>query len=616
MCGITGYWSRSGNADPARVIADMTAALAHRGPDAGAVWHEDGLALGHRRLSVVDLSAAGAQPMVSACGRYVMVYNGEIYTAADLRADLPHIAFRGHSDTEAILEGCAAWGVEATVHRLIGMFAFALWDRREHRLTLARDRLGIKPLYWTHRQGTFLFASELKAFRAWPGFAPPLDRAALASFFRHTYIPAPATIFEGVFKLEPGHILTMEDGGAPQSRSYWSLRQKAVEGAGRRFEGSEGELVDHLDNLLGDAVERRMVADVPLGAFLSGGIDSSLVAAMMQARSGRPVKTFTMAFDVPGFDESAHAAAVARHLGTEHHAMPVTARDALEVVPHLSEWYDEPFADPSQIPTYLVSKLARRQVTVALSGDGGDELFAGYDRYARVEEIWRRIGGIPYPLREIAAAPLRRMGGRPGRAGEVLGCRDADALFRRIVSVWSEGRPVRQAKELATAFDDPSLARDLPELLDRMLYLDSVTHLSDDILAKVDRASMAVSLEVRVPLLDHRVVEMAFCLPNRLRRRGNKGKWPLRQVLYRYVPESMIERPKMGFAVPICQWLRTELRDWVEDLLQPDRLAEHGVLETKQIVDRWHQHRNGTADWTTQLWTVLMFQAWRRRWNY
>lgn len=616
MCGIVGYWAaREGGAGSRAVTQGMADTLAHRGPDAGAVWSEGGLALGHRRLSVVDLSQAGAQPMVSACGRYVIVYNGEIYTAADMRADLPHIAFRGHSDTEAILEGCAAWGVEATGERLIGMFAFALWDRQERCLTLARDRLGIKPLYWTRMSGAFLFGSELKALRAWPDFRPQIDRAALAAYFRHTYIPAPATIFEGVHKLEPGHILTLADGREPEIRSYWSLRQKAVAAAQDRFTGSEEDLVTHLDGLLGDAVERRMVADVPLGAFLSGGVDSSLVAALMQARSSRPIKTYTMAFDVPGYDESAHAAAVARHLGTEHHEMPVTARDALDVVPSLAEWYDEPFADSSQIPTYLVSKLARRHVTVALSGDGGDELFAGYDRYARVENLWRRTGGIPYPLRRAGGGLAGLLGGRIGKAGEVLACRDADALFHRIVSVWPEGQPVRNAGVLRTRFDDPALVHDLPGLLDRMLYLDSVTHLPDDILTKVDRASMAASLETRVPLLDHRVAEFAFRLPDELRRRDGKGKWPLRQVLYRYVPETLIERPKMGFMVPVGHWLRSELRDWAEDLLRREALEDGGLLDSRPILDCWRQHLAGSHDWTTRLWTVLMAQAWRRRWS-
>lgn len=625
MCGIVGAWALGGlDVTSGQAVQAMTDSLRHRGPDAGAVWRDDaaGVALGHRRLAVVDLSPAGAQPMVSASGRHVIVYNGEIYTADQIRRDLGGLAFRGHSDTEAILEACEAWGVEATLDRLIGMFAFALWDRVERRLTLVRDRLGIKPLYWSFQGGTLLFGSELKAFAAWPGFAPRIDRAALAEFFHHTYIPAPATIFQGVHKLMPGHVLTLGADGVPHSRAYWSLKDVAATQAGNRFDGDDTAMIDALDALLGDAVGKRMVADVSLGAFLSGGVDSSLVAALMQARSPRPVKTFTIAFDVPSFDESVHAAAVARHLGTDHHEMRVTAADALAVVPDLAQWYDEPFADSSAIPTYLVSAMARRHATVALSGDGGDELFAGYARYARVEELWRKIAPYPASLRRPMGRVLSFLGrsnpaGLMSRAGDILSAQDADALFRRIVAVWrhSDGL-VPGAEPLATPFSQPDLKTALPGLLDRMLYLDSVTHLSDDILTKVDRTSMAVSLEVRVPVLDHRIAAFAFGISDRQRRADGRGKWPLREVLYRYVPRSLIDRPKMGFMVPVGAWLRGELREWAEDLLAPRALAEGGFLDEGLVRRRWEEHGSGRRDWTVHLWTVLMFQAWRRRWGY
>lgn len=624
MCGIAGILANhhAAELDLAAVAGAMADTLRHRGPDAGAAWADQaaGIAFGHRRLSIIDLSPAGAQPMASACGRFVIAYNGEVYSAAEIRRDLPTIEFRGHSDTEAVLEACTAWGVEKTLSRLIGMFAFAVWDRRDRCLTLARDRMGIKPLYWARLGGAFLFASELKAFHAHPAFRAEVDRDALALFFRLGYIPAPDSIFVSVRKLAPGHVLTVAVGQEPEIRPYWSLRDVARAGAAAPFAGSDEEATDALETLLVDSVQRRMVADVPLGAFLSGGIDSSLVTALMQARASQPVKTYTIAFAEKGFDESEHARGIAHHLGTEHHELPVTARDALDIVPALSDVYDEPFADSSQIPTCLVSRLARRHVTVALTGDGGDELFAGYARYAHAERLGR-IGAIPAPLRAAAAGLARGVaacgaGAMAEKSAEILNCDGVDAQFARIVTLWRDTAAlVPGAKKLPTAIDDATLTADLPLALDRMLYRDSVTHLVDDILVKVDRASMAVGLEARIPLLDHRVAAFAFSLPDRFRRRDGRGKWLLRRVLARHVPEPLFERPKMGFMIPLAAWLRGELRDWAESLLTPARLAEGGLIRPEPVRRMWREHQSGARDRSSQLWAILMFQTWRERWT-
>jgi asparagine synthase (glutamine-hydrolysing) len=624
MCGIVGLKADASlTIEAERSVAAMADRLTHRGPDGSGSWSDTaaGISFGHRRLAVIDLTPSGHQPMVSANGRFVLSYNGEIYGGDAIRADLPQISFRGNSDTETILEACAAWGFERTLPRLVGMFAFALWDRETRTLILARDRLGIKPLYWTKQVDGFLFASELKAFRAWPGFAPEINRDALASYFRATYIAEPDSIFCGVNKLPPGHILRLKPGAPPEIAPFWRLRDAAVAGRANRSTDDPAATVERLDALLGDAVEKCMIADVPLGAFLSGGIDSSLVVALMQARSARPVRTFTMAFDQPGYDESDHARAIAHHLGTKHTELPVRAHEALDLIPRLADLYDEPFADSSQIPTYLVSRLAREHVTVALSGDGGDELFDGYERYRWTRHLWSRTAWLPASLRSAIARVGRGvpLTGAPGvqrdKLAEILECRTADALFRRTASSWqSADILVRGAKRARSVFDDPDLATDLPDLQDRMQYLDGVTHLSDDVLTKVDRASMAMSLEVRVPLLDHRVAEFAFRIPPHMRRHDGKGKWPLRQVLKRYVPERLFDRPKMGFMVPLGRWLRTDLRDWAEALLDPSRLEDGGYLNAAPIRARWREHLAGTRDWSSQLWTVLMFQTWRARW--
>ncbi len=619
----------------------MGDALALRGPDDRGVWSDPaaGIALAHRRLSIVDLSPLGHQPMVSSCGRWVIAFNGEIYNFSELRAELEQAgrSFRGQSDTEVIVEGCALWGVAETVRRLWGMFAIALWDRKERRLHLVRDRLGIKPLYWGVFGDLVLFGSELKALAAHPGWERRIDRDALAAYLRFAYVPAPRSIWRDVFKLEPGTILTIGADGGRNTDIYWSAADVARAGIGARTDWplSDTEATDRLEDLLGDAVNRHMVSDVPLGAFLSGGIDSSTVVALMQKHSRRPVRTFSIGFNEAGYDEAAHAAAIARHIGTDHTELYVEPAHALEIVPRLAEWYDEPFADSSQIPTFLVSEMTRAKVTVALSGDGGDELFAGYNRYRLARSLGRVLSALPAPLGRVAAGGLTAMpvaawdrlfGLVPGRlrppqpgdkvhklAG--LLTETPDTVYRRLVSQWNEPEKLAiGGTEPIGPLTDPGLRRDFPDPLDRMQLLDTLTYLPDDILTKVDRASMAVSLEARVPLLDHRVVAFAWSLPHRMKMRDGESKWLLRRVLYRHVPKSLLDRPKMGFGIPIGSWLRGPLRDWAEDLLDETAMRADGLLDPAPIRARWAEHLSGRRNWQYPLWTVLMLQAWRRRW--
>jgi len=641
MCGIAGFIAgrSQGSTRPiGEVAAAMSDTLRHRGPDDDGIWcdPEAGVALIHRRLSIVDLSPAGHQPMVSTDGRYIIIYNGEVYSHEEIRPLLlaRGVSFRGHSDTEVILESIAAFGVEATLSRLIGMFAIALWDRKDRTLTLVRDRLGIKPLYWAKFGDFFLFGSELKALRAHPGWTPRIDRNAAASYMRFNYVGAPHSIYEGVHKLEPGMVLTLPWGGEPRIAPYWDARKVAQAGINNPVRGSDRELTDKLETLLTDAVRRRMIADVPLGAFLSGGIDSSTVVALMKAANAGPVKTFTIGFDVTGYDEAPHAAAVARHLGTDHTELTVTAQQALDVIPKLPEWYDEPFADSSQIPTYLVSAMTRKHVTVALSGDGGDELFAGYNRYRLAPRFWQNMSMLPVGARRAMAAALTSLtpdrwssllsvlpgvpaliGDKMYKAASVLASADGDAVYRQLVTHWEPDRMMPGTSEPKNILWDKSLAAEMPSLLDRMQLFDIVTYLPDDILAKVDRASMAVALEARVPLLDHRVVEFGWRLPHAAKIRGGTTKWLLRQVLYRHVPQELVERPKMGFGIPLAEWLRGPLRDWAESLLDEKRLREAGLFDTALVRQYWAEHISGHRNWQYLLWSVLMFEAWRERWS-
>ena len=637
MCGIAGFVDFKPAPETALLAraGKMADTLLHRGPDAGACWADPnaGFATGHRRLSIVELSEAGAQPMVSQSGRFVLSYNGEVYNAAEIRPELEAkgYVFRGHSDTEVILEACAEWGVPATVRRLIGMFAFALWDRRDHRLWLVRDRLGIKPLYWGHFGNFFLFGSELKALRAHPAWPVEINRDAIAAFVRFNYIPTPHSIYRNVYKLPPGAILEIGARGKVGLECFWSLDDVIRSARRDPFRGSDADAEEALGSVLGDAVEKRMIADVPLGAFLSGGINSSTVVALMQSRSTRPVRTFSIGFHESEYNEAPYAKAVASHLGTDHTELYVTHDEARDVIPRLTEIYDEPFADSSQIPTYLISALTRRHVTVALSGDGGDELFCGYNRYFHALSIRPYISTLPRSLRWTAASAIRTISPStwnraqrliPGRmqlphigeklhkfAGILL--QDEDQTYLQLLSQFHQpGDIVNGGTEPPTIIAAAATKRFMPDYVERMQYLDTLTYLPDDILTKVDRASMAVSLEARVPIIDHRVVELAWRLPARMRFRDGKSKWILRRVLRRFVPDALIDRPKMGFGVPIDHWLRGPLREWAEDLLSESSLTKDGLFNPGPIRARWAAHLQGRENWQYSLWTIIMMQAW------
>lgn len=647
MCGIAGFLDRAchkKNYDPQVVALRMANTLHHRGPDDAGIWvdAEAGVALGHRRLSIIDLSPTGHQPMISTSGRYVTVFNGEIYNYTEIRKELEELSSRqwcGHSDTEVMLAAFEKWGVEDTVKRFIGMFAFALWDRQERLLHLVRDRLGEKPLYYGSMGDVFLFGSELKALRTHSSWRGEIDRNALALYMRYNYIPAPYSIYKGINKLLPGTILTLNTKNLrfiPNPISYWSAQTVAEIGVSNLFCGTDTEAINYLDGLLRESIKHQMVADVPLGAFLSGGIDSSTVVALMQAQSNRPVKTFTIGLNEAGYNEAEHAKAVARHLGTEHTELYISPQEAMDVIPKLPTLYDEPFSDSSQIPTFLVSQMARRHVTVSLSGDAGDELFGGYNRYFLGRKIWNKIRIVPRPFRGLAAkmitsvSPQRLdrvaetfssiMPGevRAGRAGdklhklaEIIDKESPEALYKELVSHWkTPSSVVLDSHEPTTVISDRSQWADLDDFTLKMMYLDTMTYLQDDILVKVDRAAMGVSLETRVPFLDHRVVEFAWQLPLSMKIRDGQGKWILRQVLHKYVPKEMIERPKMGFGVPIDTWLRGPLRDWAEDLLNENRLRQEGFFEPSPIREKWAEHLSGKRNWQYHLWDVLMFQTW------
>lgn len=640
MCGIAGVMKYAAT-DLGQIVSAMIAAIRYRGPDDSGMWCDPsaGVGLGHARLSVLDLSSAGHQPMLSASGRYVLVFNGEIYNHLEIREELGRRLWRGHSDTETLLAAFQTWGVEKTLQASTGMFALALWDRTERCLTLARDRIGEKPLYYGWSRETFLFSSELNSLAVYPDWGNDIDRAALASFMRYAYVALPHSIYSGVRKLLPGTYVkfSTEDppGYWPSPIPYWSAA--LVAGQDVETDWTDERAVEELHRLLSRAVRGQMVADVPLGAFLSGGIDSSTVVALMQAHSSRPVKTFSIGFEEKDYNEAPHASAVAKHLGTEHTELYVSSSDAQAVIPLISSMYAEPFADASAIPTLLLSQLVRRHVTVSLSGDGGDELFGGYNRYVWGRSIWRRISRLPISVRTITARAITalspecwdrlgecflsrlpvalRLSSFGDKIHKLAGVIDADSqaeLYRRLISqdqepessvlgghepsIWAD----EQARQLATH-----------DLSEQMMFHDLVGYLTDDILVKLDRAAMAVSLETRVPLLDHRVVEFAWRLPLSMKIRSEgEGKWLLRQVLYRYVPRQLIDRPKMGFGVPIDSWLRGPLREWAEDLLNESRLRREGYFNPSPIRQKWSEHLSGKRNWQYLLWNVLMFQSW------
>ncbi|WBA17145.1 asparagine synthase (glutamine-hydrolyzing) [Salinivibrio kushneri] len=637
MCGITGFWSDQ-FFDPA-IVENMATRITRRGPDDAGVWadSEIGLALAHRRLSIQDLSPAGHQPMCSPCKRYTLVYNGEIYNHQKLRVELEReggaFDWKGSSDTETLLAALIHWGLQGALERLNGMFAFALWDGRNRSLVLARDRMGEKPLYYGHSGGVFLFGSELKALKAHPAWQAKVNRDALALYMRHSYVPAPWSIYSGVFKLPPAHYVVIREQGLviDEPHCYWDLSCIAESGT-QQAVGGTSELIEDLDNLLRDSIGQRMSADVPLGAFLSGGYDSTMVVAQMQAQSDKPIKTFSIGFREEGYDEAQHAKAVASHLGTDHTELYVTPEQAIDVIHNLPTIYDEPFSDSSQIPTYLVSQLARNHVTVCLSGDGGDELFYGYGRYFKAEQLWSKLHRLPLPFRKLIGYSLNYVPGRfldkamrvlplkyrishlPDRLpklAEMIAYPSGEALYRHFVSHFKDPATlVLGANEPNTILSQQETHPDVPSLREKMMYLDQMTYLPDDILTKVDRASMAVSLEARVPLLDHRLVEFAWQVPTEHKFRDGQSKWLLRQVLYKYVPKELMDRPKMGFGVPIEHWLRGPLREWAERLLEEQRLIEEGFFDPVQIRKMWREHLSGERRWHYYLWDVLMFQAW------
>ena len=645
MCGVTGFLdtrATSSDEELLELLEPMTESLRHRGPDDAGTWTDAGagVGLGFRRLAIIDLSEHGHQPMASGSGRFVVVFNGEIYNYRDLRAELEAGGgrFRGSSDTEVMLEAFERWGFDDALQRLNGMFAMALWDRRERTLTLARDRMGEKPLYYGWAGPVFLFGSELKALRAHPRCSPEIDRDALSLFLRYKYVPAPRSIYRDIVKLPAGTSVTIDParrGERPAPRAYWSVREAAEAGLGAPLADGR-DATDELETLLRDAVGMRMYADVPLGAFLSGGVDSSTVVALMQAQSARPVKTFTIALSEMGYDESPFAREVARRLGTDHTELEVTPREAMEAISRLPTVFDEPFADSSQLPTLLVSELTRRSVTVSLSGDGGDELFGGYNRHRLVSSIWGRVGKVPGPLRHAASGALERVpaelvnravsrfprlargeaGQRPGdklqKLAAALAVDGPEQMYLRLVSHWTDPAAlVLGAAEPVTTVTDPGSW--VPGLTDaeRAMFLDAVTYLPDDILTKVDRASMAASLESRAPYLDHRVVELAWRVPLSMKIRDGGGKWLLREVLRRYLPADLFDRPKAGFGIPIDSWLRGPLRDWAEALLGERRLRDEGFLDPRPVRLAWQEHLAGKHNQQYLLWDVLMFQAWR-----
>ena len=650
MCGIAGFINKSKieAAELTAIASSMARKLTHRGPNGSGVWAdaELGIGLAHQRLAIIDLSPAGNQPMTSKCGRFVLVFNGEIYNHQKIRQELkqvptstPHL-FEGHSDTETILAAISQWGLEFALNKCVGMFALALWDKREHSLHLARDRVGEKPLYYGLYNGNLLFGSELKAITSYPGFNAEINRNALAQYLQYNFIPAPNSIYQGIYKLPPGSHLKVTKNQIsqqilPEPLTYWSLSQVASKAQKNPFRGGEDLAVLELERLLSESISDQIIADVPLGAFLSGGIDSSTVVALMQSLSDKPVKSFTIGFAESNYDESKHAQQVAKHIGTDHTELFVSPDQALDVIPKLPTLYDEPFADVSQIPTFLVSTLASKDVTVCLSGDGGDELFGGYNRHINGSSLWRKVNRIPHNIRNVASQTIKKVpqktwesafrttkrmipkayqynmvGEKMHKIGHLLSAESGDQIYNLLLSKWHESeRILADTTHLNTAISNtcPSEIRNLEQ---RMMFMDTAMYLPDDILVKIDRAAMGASLETRVPMLDHRLIEFAWTLPIEMNIRGSQGKRLLRKLLYRHVPAPLIERPKAGFSVPIDDWLRGPLRDWAEDLLDHKKISSEGYFCPEVLRRKWDQHTSGKYNWGQQLWSITTFQAW------
>ena len=640
MCGFSGFFSPDNLIDHAvEVLKNMGMAIKHRGPDSAGEWLDsvNNVGFTHQRLAIVDLSLAGHQPMVSYGNRFVIAFNGEIYNHLDLRRELEagkqDVLWVGHSDTETLLAGFELWGIRKTIEKSVGMFAFSVWDHSDKTLTLGRDRLGEKPLYYGWQDETFLFGSELKALRAHPDFKAEINRDAITLLLRHNYIPAPHCIYRNIKKLLPGHLLVISESHREgQMIEYWSAAGVCENGYKYRFTGSPEQAVDALEKLLKASIKQQMMADVPLGAFLSGGVDSSTIVSLMQAQSDKPIKTFSIGFNEESYNEAVHAKAVAEHLGTEHTELYVSAEEAMAVIPELANIYDEPFSDSSQIATFIVAKMAREHVTVSLSGDAGDELFCGYNRYVLTSALWGKLSYIPAFVRRFCAKiilciPIRiwnrintifpksirmsNLGDKMHKAAGVLGMKSRADLYKRLVSHWQSPEDiVIDAQEPKTVITDRQRAPRLKNDIEQMMALDTLSYLPDDILVKVDRACMGNSLEGRIPFLNHEVVEFAWSLPLKYKLRNGVSKWCLKEVLYRHVPKSLIDRPKMGFGVPIGTWLRGPLKEWAEKLLEETRLKDEGFFEPKPIIKMWCEHQSGKRNWQYQLWDILMFQTW------
>jgi asparagine synthase (glutamine-hydrolysing) len=653
MCGIVGLFRPGGGDESALagIATRMADTLVHRGPDSHGIWANApaGVAFGHRRLSILELSEAGAQPMRSDCGRLTVTFNGEIFNHLEIRSELEASGaapnWRGHSDTETLIYAVRQWGVAGALPRFIGQFAFALWDAKEGTLSLCRDRFGEKPLFYGWCGRDLVFGSELKALSAHPNWSPVLDRSALTAFMRYSYVPAPLTIWQGIRKLTSASFVTLatdaSPGTIPEPTAYWSLADRVVAGQDTRI-SDETEAVGELQRLLSIAVKRQCLSDVPLGAFLSGGVDSSTIVALMQAQASQPVRTFSIGFSDAAFNEADDARKVASHLGTSHTELQVDAKTAMDVIPGLPRIYDEPFADSSQIPTHLVAALARQHVTVALSGDGGDELFGGYNRHVWGGRLHARFGKLPAPLRRALSALLtavspepvgsiagliqpllpvslqvRRVGDQASKLARMIGSTSFDDMYKLLCSIDSNpSQTILQGEEPDSWSSDEMNKVAAPlDLLDRMTFADSLSYLTDDILQKVDRAAMSVSLETRVPFLDKDVVEFAARVAPQLKVRDGRGKWLVRQVLYKHVPAALIDRPKTGFSIPIDDWLRGALKSWASDLLSPERLRQQGLFNARRVEQKLNEHMSGRHNHGYWLWNVLMAQAWHDEWR-